>query len=279
MKENINRLFVANKPTNISSNRFLGQIKRKYNVKKAGFSGTLDPFAKGALIIAFGQYTKLFRFLKKKKKSYRATLWLGASSSTLDIEKVEKVQELLPFAPNSLEIIANSMKGEIEYLPPKFCAKKVNGKRAYALARVGTDFELNKIKSTIHDFKILHYMHPFLTFEITISEGGYIRSMGSIIAGKLGFDGALSALERLSEGSFVYENEKALNPVDFIDIQDNEYLGDISDIELGRKIYIDNFKLKDEGLYKIVHGDELSVVEIKQENERVEYILNKVKLC
>lgn len=275
----MNRLFVTNKPTGMSSNRFLGKIKRKYGVKKAGFSGTLDPFAKGALIVAFGQYTKLFRFLNKNKKSYRATLWLGATSPTLDIEKVEKVVEMIPFAPSSLKIIEDSMKGEIEYLPPKYCAKKVNGKRAYALARENKEFELNAIKSTIHDFKILHYMHPFLTFEITISEGGYIRSMGQIIANKFGFDGCLSALERLSEGEFVYDDEKALNPLDFVNIQDNEYLGDIEDIELGRKIFVNNFKNQDVGLYKIVLKDELSLVEISESEERVQYILNKVKLC
>ncbi len=275
----MNRLFVVNKPTGMSSNRFLGRIKHKYNVKKAGFSGTLDPFAKGALIVAFGQYTKLFRFLNKKKKSYRATLWLGASSPTLDIEKVEEVVEMIPFAPSSLKIIEESMKGEIEYLPPKYCAKKVNGKRAYALARENKEFELKAIKSTIYDFKIIHYMHPFLTFDITISEGGYIRSMGQIIANKFGFDGCLSALERLSEGSFVYEDEKELNPLDFINIQDNEYLGNIEDIELGRKIYVDNFKKKEVGLYKIVLKDELSLVEISEGETRVQYILNKVKLC
>ena len=275
----MNRLFVVNKPTGMSSNRFLGRIKRKYNVKKAGFSGTLDPFAKGALIVAFGQYTKLFRFLNKKKKSYRATLWLGASSPTLDIEKVEEVVEMIPFAPSSLKIIEESMKGVIEYLPPKYCAKKVNGQRAYALARENKEFELKAIKSTIYDFKILHYMHPFLTFDITISEGGYIRSMGQIIANKFGFDGCLSALERLSEGEFIYEDEKELNPLDFINIDDNKYLGDIEDIELGRKIYVDNFKKKEVGLYKIVLKDELSLVEISKDEERVEYILNKVKLC
>jgi len=279
MRESFNRLFVAYKPTNISSNRFLGQIKRRYNVKKAGFSGTLDPFAKGALIIAFGQYTKFFRFLRKKRKSYRATLWIGASSPTLDIEKIEKVQNIMPFAEDSLNIITQNMLGEIEYLPPKFCAKKVDGQRAYKLAREDKEFELNKIKSTIYDFKIIHYMHPFLTFEITISEGGYIRSIGDIIAKKFGFDGALSSLERLSEGDFIYEDEKELNPLDFIDIEENQYLGDIEDIELGRKIYIDNFEKKNEGLYKIVHDKELSVVEITDGQERVQYILNKVILC
>jgi tRNA pseudouridine55 synthase len=274
-----NRLFVAYKPANISSNTFLGRLKRKYGVKKAGFSGTLDPFAQGVLVIAFGQYTKLFRFLKKTKKSYRATLWLGASSPTLDIEKIEHVEEIMPFAPDSLKIIEQSIKGEIEYFPPKYSAKKVDGQRAYKLARSDKEFALQKIKSTIYDFKILHYMHPFVTFEITISEGGYIRSIGQIIASRFGFNGALSYLERLSEGDFVYEDEKELDPLLFIDIQENDYLGDINDIKLGKKIFKENFKNRLAGLYKIICDDEFSVVMIEEENERVEYILNKVKLC
>lgn len=274
-----NRLFVAYKPANISSNTFLGRLKRKYGVKKAGFSGTLDPFAQGVLVIAFGQYTKLFRFLKKTKKSYRATLWLGASSPTLDIEKIEHVEEIMPFASDSLKIIEQSIKGEIEYFPPKYSAKKVDGQRAYKLARSDKEFSLQKIKSTIYDFKILHYMHPFVTFEITISEGGYIRSIGQIIASRFGFNGALSYLERLSEGDFVYEDEKELDPLLFIDIQENDYLGDINDIKLGKKIFKENFKNRLAGLYKIICDDEFSVVMIEEENERVEYILNKVKLC
>lgn len=274
-----NRLFVAYKPANISSNTFLGRLKRKYGVKKAGFSGTLDPFAQGVLVIAFGQYTKLFRFLKKTKKSYRATLWLGASSPTLDIEKIEHVEEIMPFAPDSLKIIEQSIKGEIEYFPPKYSAKKVDGQRAYKLAGSDKEFALQKIKSTIYDFKILHYMHPFVTFEITISEGGYIRSIGQIIASRFGFNGALSYLERLSEGDFVYEDEKELDPLLFIDIQENDYLGDINDIKLGKKIFKENFKNRLAGLYKIICDDEFSVVMIEEENERVEYILNKVKLC
>ena len=86
-----NMLFVANKPMFISSNKFLNQLKRKYGIKKMGFSGTLDPFARGTLVIASGQYTKLFRFLKKTPKTYIATLMLGAYSPTLDIEKIEKI--------------------------------------------------------------------------------------------------------------------------------------------------------------------------------------------
>lgn len=273
----MNRLFVANKPANISSNRFLGQIKRKYGVRKAGFSGTLDPFAQGVLVVAFGQYPKLFRFLDKRKKSYRATLWIGALSASLDSENITKVEEIMPFATTSLDIIFANLLGEIEYLPPKFSAKKVAGVRAYKLARNEIDFELHKIKSTIFELKICHYMHPFLTFEITISEGGYVRSIGELIAQKLGVNGTLCFLERLSEGSFVYENEKALNPLKYLGLQSNEYLGDLDDIALGKKLLVGDFAKSDDGIYSLVYGDELSVLQIK--DQEVRYELNKVKLC
>ncbi|MDX1808827.1 MAG: tRNA pseudouridine(55) synthase TruB [Sulfurospirillaceae bacterium] len=273
----MNRLFVAYKPEGISSNFFLKKIKKKYKVKKAGFSGTLDPFAGGVLIMAFGQFTKLFRFLDKAPKTYRATLWIGADSPTLDIEKIQEVKELMPFAMDSIDLVAKSFIGDIEYYPPKYSAKMIDGRRAYELARKDSDFELKKIKSTIYDFKVLHYFHPFLTFEISISEGGYIRSIGHIFAKKLGFEGSLSSLTRLSEGKFVYENEKELNPLDFISIDENVYLGDMEDIELGRKLDKSAFKRQENGIYKIVDNNHLALIELK-DNE-VEYVLNKVKLC
>jgi len=273
----MNRLFVAYKPKGLSSNYFLRGIKRRYNVKKAGFSGTLDPFASGVLIVAFGQFAKLFRFLNKSPKRYRATLWIGAYSPTLDIEKIESVKKLAPFSKDSIDMVAKSFLGEIEYLPPKYSAKRVDGRRAYDLAREGEEFELKKIKSTIYEFRILHYMHPYLTFEISISEGGYIRSIGALFAQKLGFDGSLSALERLNEGAFVYDGEKPLNPLEFLDIPNNEYLGDLSDIELGRKLKKEDFKNQDNGIYKFVDKDNLALIEISE--DEVKYLLNKVKLC
>ena len=271
-----NRLFVAYKPANMVCNHFLSRIKRRYNVTKAGFSGTLDPFAQGVLIIAFGQFPKLFRFLKKAPKTYRATLWIGASSPTLDIEKVDNVEVMLPFHPDSVNFVLQSMIGEKTYLPPKYSAKKIDGARAYDLARADKEFELKAITSTIYDCHLVHYMHPFLTFEITISEGGYVRSIGALIAERFGFRGCLSALERLNEGSFIYENEKALNPLEYLDLPQNAYLKDPQDILLGRKLSVENFEKQEEGIYQIVIDEVLSVVEISANG--VEYLLNSLSL-
>ena len=90
-KEQLNKLLVVNKPIFMSSNFYLNRIKRKYKNKKAGFSGTLDPFAKGCLIVAFGQYAKLFKYLSKTPKTYKAVIWLGVKSKSLDIEEIESI--------------------------------------------------------------------------------------------------------------------------------------------------------------------------------------------
>ncbi|MDD3060216.1 MAG: tRNA pseudouridine(55) synthase TruB, partial [Sulfurimonas sp.] len=208
----MNRLFVAYKPSGIGSNLFLSRLKRKYNNKKAGFSGTLDPFAKGVLIIGMGSHTKLFRFLDKTPKKYRATLWLGAKSDSLDIEMIEQVDILPAFSDDTILEVVKSLEGTLEYTPPIFSAKQINGQRAYDLARAGKEVVLNKINSTIYETQLLHYRHPFVTFEATVSEGSYIRSLGQIIATRLGVEhGSLSALERLSEGVFRYNGEKVLD--------------------------------------------------------------------
>lgn len=272
-----NRIFVAYKPKGLTCNRFLSHIKHKYGIKKAGFSGTLDPFASGVLIVAFNQYTKLFRFLQKTPKTYRATLWIGASSNTLDIDGVIDVKKIKPFHKDSLDIVFKSLKGEIEFTPPKFSAKKIDGKRAYKLAREDKVVHLKKEFMRVYEIELLHYFHPFLTFQVSLSEGGYVRSLGEIIANKLGFNGCLSALERLCEGKFVYSDELALNPLDFLNLEKNEYLGDLDSIKLGKKLNAKDFRICKNGTYVIPFDEEFAIITIEQEN--VKYELNKVKLC
>ncbi len=273
-----NRLFVAKKPMFVGSNTLLSQIKRRYGVKKAGFSGTLDPFACGVLIIAFGQYTKLFRFLKKSPKRYRATLWLGAQSDTLDIESIQKIEPLPPMDEKRVAAAVESFKGEFLYTPPKFSAKRIDGKRAYDLARLGEEVVLGQTRSTIHSIRFLHYRHPFVTFEADVSEGTYIRSLGLAIAQRVGCSGALSYLERICEGEFRYEDEKPLDPLRYLSPQPNRYLGDPENLLLGRKIYKSDFEKRKPGIYHTVFGKYFAIIEI-DDGDRVAYLLNKVELC
>ena len=274
--ENSNRLFVAYKPSGISSNHFLGKLKRKYGVKSAGFSGTLDPFASGVLVVAFGNFTRFFRFFKKEPKVYRATLWLGASCISQDNENIDSVEVLSKFDESFLKEQISNLVGELTYTPPKFSAKKIDGKRAYEMARNGVEFELKTQKMQVFSCEILHYMHPFLTFEIAVSEGGYIRSFGQILAKNLGVKATLSALERLSEGDFKFENEKALNPLEFINLKENFYNGELSDIKLGKKLNLHDFKFSEFDRYIVRLDDEFAILEFDESG--VKYLLNKVKI-
>ena len=273
-KKNINRLFVVNKPIFRSSNGYMGYVKRKYNTKKVGFSGTLDPFATGCLIVATGQYPKLFQYLKKTPKAYTATLWLGANSQSLDIENVDSIKEVKEFTINDIYQALESLRGELTYYPPKFSAKKVNGKRAYDLARAGEEVKLKEITSTIYDIHLINYNHPFIHFEAVVSEGTYIRSLGAMIADKLEVDATLSSLRRDYEGAFSFENEKALDPLKFLKIPQNIYTGDPEFLELGKKIYLDYFETKEDGTYWVETDDFFSVIEIL--NGEIKYKLNRV---
>jgi len=276
-RDNIDRLFVAYKPSNIGSNQYLSKLKRKYNAAKAGFSGTLDPFAKGVLIVAFGKYTSLFRFLNKTPKRYRATLWLGAHSDSLDIEMVRQIDTIDPIDESKVKEAVISLEGELDYHPPIFSAKKIDGKRAYDLAREGKEVELNTIHSTIYAMTFLHYCHPFVTFEATVSEGTYIRSLGRLIAEKLGVEaGSLSALERLNEGQFHFEDEKALDIKKCLNMPQNVYMKERNTILLGQKLLKEDFEVTANGTYWVDNGESISIFAF--DDEGVHYLLNRVSL-
>ena len=270
----MNRLFVVNKPIFRTSNGYMGYVKRKYGTKKVGFSGTLDPFATGCLIVATGQYTKLFQYLNKTPKSYKATLWLGANSPSLDIEKIDSIKEVEAFDENLIKGVLSSLQGELTYYPPKFCAKKINGKRAYELAREGAEVSLKTITSTIYEIKLLNYNHPFVHFEAKVSEGTYIRSLGALIADKLEVDGTLSSLHRVHEGTFYFDDEKALNPFTHLAIPSNTYSGEDEYLELGKKLSVEYFETKEDGVYLIETSNFFSIIEIME--SEVKYRFNRI---
>jgi len=273
-----NILFVANKPMYVSSNRFLNSLKKKYSIKKLGFSGTLDPFACGCLIIAGGQYTKLFRFLKKTPKTYVATLMLGAYSPSLDIEKIENITNISPFEKKHITDTLKTFCGKQKQLPPKYSAKKINGQRAYKLADSEEDIYLKKeIEIEIFEIELINYSHPFVTFKASVSEGTYIRSLGYDIAKKLGCEGALTYLERLNEGKFHYECEKPLNPLEYLDLKQNRYLNDVENLFMGKKLDINDFEIKKNSQYYVKYGKYFAIIEISE--EKVSYILNRIELC
>ncbi len=272
----MDRLFVVNKPINQGSNYYLRKIKRKYKVKKAGFSGTLDPFACGCLIIAFGKYTRLFQFLKKTPKTYKTTIWLGATSTSLDMENIQSIHEHKKYEQKTIKENLQNLIGTLTYLPPKYSAKKIHGKRAYNLARDGIDFDLKKISSDIIDVKFINYCHPFISFDITVSEGSYIRSIAQEFLNNINGVGTLSYLQRLNEGEFFFNNEKALNPLHYLNLKEIKYTGTKQWIYLGKKILPEYLEHNDVGNYLIIFEDFFSIISINE--EKISYIINRIEI-
>ncbi|RDU63536.1 tRNA pseudouridine(55) synthase TruB [Helicobacter sp. MIT 14-3879] len=269
-------LFVGNKPPSISSNAYLGVLKKKFRVKKLGYSGTLDPFASGSLVIASGNLTKIFNHINLSPKVYIATLWLGAKSPSLDISLVNKVDIIEEFSKEKILSILDSMLGKIVYTPPKFSAKKINGKRAYSLARDGEYFNLRECEMDILDIKFLSYNHPFLSFEVSVSKGAYVRSIGEIIANKLGVSGVLSNLIRIREGDFYFQSYKMLNPLDFIRYKQLNLKNLYDDFKNGKKIILKG--LNKNTRYKVVFDDFFSIIQVDTFGN-IEYIVNRICLC
>lgn len=288
----MNAIIATYKPPFMSSNAFLNKLKKHFNCQKAGFSGTLDPFAKGLLIVAFGGHTKLLPFLDKSKKTYRATLWLGAKSQTLDIEGITSVNLTQRFSIENIESVFHSLIGSISYTPPIFSAKKIGGKRAYQLAREGKEVKLKKCIMDIFALKILHYNHPFLHFEVTLSGGGFVRSLGEIIANKLEVSASLSSLERIAECGINFAYISKVGKRDYIDLGvryplyslDSAQILPFKTLELGggefenaifngRKITLLTQK---SGVYKWCFDTFFSLIEVLPSKE-VKYLCNRIE--
>jgi tRNA pseudouridine55 synthase len=124
--------------------------------------------------------------------------------------------------------------------------------------------------------KFINYNYPFISFDITVSEGSYIRSIAQVLLERLGEVGTLSYLERLHEGKFVFDDEKALNPLEYLDLEQNTYTGTKEWFELGKKLSIEYFENKEDGKYLIVFDSFFAIIQIQ--DLEVKYLLNKVML-
>ena len=195
------RIILIDKPAGISSfgvvAKVRGKLKAEFGHKvKVGHTGTLDPFATGLLILLSGKMTKKSNEFLKQDKEYEAELKLGVKSSTGDPEgELFLVSDRVPELTEITEVV-KSFEGEISQTVPKFSAVKINGERAYRLARAGKDFETPTRKVTIYNIKIEEYKYPILKIRAKVSSGTYIRTLAEDIGEKLGVGAYLTTLRR-----------------------------------------------------------------------------------
>lgn len=205
-------LLVFDKPYRCTSFDLVGKVKKyirqNYNIKtKVGHAGTLDPLATGVMIVCIGKFTKQIEKFQAQEKEYTGTFYLGATTPSFDLEK--EIDALFSISHiNNEEIlkVAHSFIGTQEQIPPHFSAVKVEGKRAYLLAREGIVPEIKPKIIIISEFEITRIELPEIDFRIVCSKGTYIRSMARDFGQKLNSGAHLTALRRTRIGTFCVEN-------------------------------------------------------------------------
>jgi len=203
------------KPDGITSAQVVRDIKQAIKPKKIGYIGTLDPIAKGVLVMALGRATKLIPFLERQDKVYDTVMTLGAQTDTQD-RTGTVVHEADPSAITGemVKQAATKYVGEIEQTPPMYSAKKVGGKRLYSLARQGKEVERKPVHATVYSLDVLEKNGPNIRFVAKVSTGTYMRTICNDIGNDLGVYGHLSALTRISSGLFKVEDAIPLDEID-----------------------------------------------------------------
>ncbi len=216
-------------------NKVKSLLKRNAGLKKikVGHAGTLDPLASGLLIVCIGKATKRVQEFQDSEKEYLATIKLGATTPSFDMET--EVDAEFPTEHIAIELINEALakfNGFIMQIPPLYSAKFVNGKRAYELARQGVEMELNAVPIEITSIKVESYEAPLLTVRVRCSKGTYIRSLARDIGAALNSGGHLVELRRTASGNFRVED--AILPEQFEESIKSAYAV-MPTVELGDK--------------------------------------------
>ena len=206
-KRDVNGWIVLDKPMGMTSTTAVAAVRRIFKAKKAGHAGTLDPLATGVLPIALGEATKTVPFVQDGRKIYRFTVRFGIETDTDDAEGKDTARSEKRPAREEIEALLPSFTGMILQTPPQFSALKVDGERAYDLARAGETVELAPREVEIDSFSLLAIPDAdHAEFEIECGKGTYVRSLARDIGRKLGCLGHVSVLRRTLVGDFSEQN-------------------------------------------------------------------------
>lgn len=245
------------KPAGLTSNAVISKIKKLLKPNKIGHLGTLDPSGTGVLPVCINKATKLFDFYLQKDKHYRAVFVFGKTTDTLDSDGVVTEQNNVIVTIDDIKSVLHNFVGLQNQMPPKYSAKKINGQKAYDLARNNVEFDLKSKQIEIYDISVIEQLgdNKFL-FDIRCSSGTYIRSIVRDIAEKLGTFGYMGAIIRLASGNFEIKDS-----VKLADITEKSITNLKNILQDRPNVFVDN-KFYD----KIINGCKVKVNTIDTQN-------------
>lgn len=206
VRDLVDGVLLLDKPVGLSSNDALIKAKRVLNAKKAGHTGTLDPFATGLLPLCFGEATKFSQDLLEADKTYDTTVHLGQTTDTGDTEGQVLESRDVDVTLAQIDAVLAQFRGPIKQVPPMYSALKRDGKPLYEYAREGITLERAARDVVIHKLELIAYEAPFLKLSVTCSKGTYIRVLGEDIGKALGCGAHLNALRRTQVGELTTDH-------------------------------------------------------------------------
>ena len=219
--EDVSGWIVLDKPDDMTSTQAVAAVRRVFNAQKAGHAGTLDPLASGILPIALGEATKTVPWLVEARKTYEFTIKWGVSTDTQDREgKAITTSDVRPTL-DAIRAALTDFIGDIEQVPPQFSAVKVDGERAYDIARAGEAVELEPRQVTVHEAELIGIEGDDLAhFRLLSGKGFYIRALVRDLAAKLGTEGHVWRLRRTAVGPFVEAESVTLDDLQLLGQKD-----------------------------------------------------------
>ncbi len=204
---NIHGVLLLDKPAGLSSNQAVQQVRRLFNARKAGHTGSLDPFATGMLAVCLGEATKTAGHMLESNKTYQAIACLGQKTDTGDTEGTVIDEQVIPdIDENAIRRACEALTGVIQQVPPMYSALKHGGKRLYQLARAGQIVERALRPVKICRLELTCWRSPDLAFELCCSKGTYVRTLAEDLAHSLGCCAHLQALRRTEIEAFAGYN-------------------------------------------------------------------------
>lgn len=284
----MNGFVLIDKPEGLSSFAAVYAVRKKLDQKKLGHAGTLDPFATGLLVVALGAYTRLIPHFDDMPKTYTAVGVLGELRDTDDA--TGSVTETFPADSTSADVIRAILRerftGAIRQIPPRYSALKVNGHRAYDLARSGSDFDLAERDAFVHDIELTAFDYPRFAVRMTVSRGTYVRTIIRDIAATIGSGAYTAELRRTQIGDL--HVDRACAPIaatpdavlTYRDIFPSQALTEASP-ELAVRLRNGNRSLPDiaDGRYFFAdaRGILLAIADVKSGTARYAFVNNDMK--
>jgi tRNA pseudouridine55 synthase len=202
VKNAISGVLVVDKPVGMTSHDVVQAIRKGSNIRRAGHTGTLDPRASGVLVVLVGPAVRLSEYVSASDKRYQAVLMLGTTTDTYDADGKTTSSSPVDVTEEQFDTELQKFVGQIEQVPPPYSAVKVQGRKAYEMARKGEEVELEPRIINVYSLELLEWAPPEVVIDVNCSSGTYVRSLVNDLGERLGCGATLTGLRRTKSGRF-----------------------------------------------------------------------------